>query len=72
MINIPETELMAEKLGMIVLCENCGKRLIRKSVARIGYYHHEENETFWCAEKGGFRASARLGPLAREYDREPK
>ena len=27
MINIPDTELLAEKLGIITLCEFCGKRI---------------------------------------------
>jgi len=71
-IRIPESELMAEKLGMIVLCENCGKRLKRKYVARIGYWDHEDTDTFWCDETGWSKALARPGPLANTYEWEPK
>jgi hypothetical protein len=26
-MNIPDTDLMAEKLGIVMLCENCGGRI---------------------------------------------
>ena len=61
---IPDTELMAEKLGMVVLCAHCGGRLKSISVLRIPLFIHISNESVWCSDKGGFRASARNGPLA--------
>lgn len=45
---IPDSELMAEKLGMIVLCENCGGRLKKVNVLRIYCWAHESNNSGWC------------------------
>ena len=50
-IKIPESELMAEKLGMINLCKNCGQRLIRKSIARIPVWHHEATNSLYCPDE---------------------
>lgn len=71
-VEIPDTELMAEQLGMIVLCENCGKRLKRRYVARIPAWEHEATGLIWCGNRGEWSASARKGPLAIEMDKEPK
>ena len=79
MIEIPDTELMAEKLGMIVLCDNCGKRLKRVYAARIPTWQHEETDDYWCPmRKVDGRcitgildsASPRSGPLADQYEME--
>jgi hypothetical protein len=80
---ISDGELMAEKLGMIVLCEHCGKRLCRSSVARIRTWRHAADDTYWCygkeindMESDDPRiqegATARKGPLADQYEWEPK
>ena len=80
MINISDSELMAEKLGMIVLCENCGKRLKRTYVARIGTWRHEDSDSCWCPMRkiegkciiGSGQAHPRKGPMADCYEMEPK
>jgi hypothetical protein len=75
---IPDTELMAEKLGMIVLCENCGKRLKRTSIVRIRTWTHEETNNYWCEKRWEIgrmitrQASPRLGPFANQYESEPQ
>jgi hypothetical protein len=72
MIEIPDTELMAEKLGMIVLCEY---------FARIVVWQHEDTNNHWCEMRkvegkcitGSYGpASPRKGPLADQYKWEPK
>lgn len=45
---ISDSELMAEKLGIIVLCENCGERLIRTSVVRVPLWTHEKTNLVRC------------------------
>ena len=78
---IPDTELMAEKLGMIILCEHCGKRLKRTSIARIGTWTHEETNNYWCEMKkieGGVLmgishvASPCRSSLSDQYEMEPQ
>ena len=76
-------ELMAEKLGMIVLCEHCGKRLKRTSIARIGTWTHEETNNYWCEMKKidgiptlrlarAGTAMPRRTSLSDQYDMEPQ
>ena len=73
MVNIPETELMAEKLGMITLCENCGKRLKRAYVARIPCWAHEHNNFGWCDENSAHPyAQPRKSSLANQRYMEPQ
>jgi len=49
-MKIPDTELMAEKLGIIVLCENCRLR-IKKIEKFSGYYWaHENNGAQVCLQ----------------------
>jgi len=73
-IEIPDTELMAEKLGMIVLCDNCGERLERCYPVRIPTWRHTRTKEYFCSttESFGSHATARLGPLAIQYEMEPR
>jgi hypothetical protein len=53
-VEIPESELMAEKLGMIVLCQNCGKRLEYKISLRIKVWSHIDTNLQSCTETYAF------------------
>ena len=70
-LNISDSELMAEKLGIIVLCNNCGKRLVRTNIARIPIWEHEDTKSFLCDETG-VMAIARKGPLSEYYEKMSK
>jgi hypothetical protein len=76
MVTIPDTELMAEKLGMIVLCEHCGKRLSRCYVARIPRWKHTDTNLYGCNIFSIANlppcAKPRSGPLADSYEMEPQ
>ena len=83
MNNIPDTELMAEKLGMIVLCQNCGQRLKRDYVARIPCWRHElNNDYYYCLPDYQIAndnrliwknyAKTRPSELVDAYDMEPQ
>jgi hypothetical protein len=58
-ILIPDTELMAEKLGMIVLCSHCGKRIDWIKVGKVYYWNHIDNDSLWCGNSGEWRACSR-------------
>jgi len=48
-LDIPDSELMAEKLGMVVLCANCGRRL--EQVGRLGTWKHEDSKLGYCSDR---------------------
>jgi hypothetical protein len=80
--NIPEPELMAEKLGIIDLCENCGQRIIRvddeqvsefvRSLANLSMeetvWMHENTRKLRCNPKQTIK-SFLAKPLTQERDR---
>jgi hypothetical protein len=52
-MNIPDTELMAEKLGIIKLCELCGERIEEKETQYIDSVRGLIRGIRWVHIKGG-------------------
>jgi hypothetical protein len=54
-LEIPDTDLMAEMLGIAILCEHCGKQIYEDE--KYGSWFHSDNKTMCCSNTG-----EQLGP----------